>query len=190
MPIAEAANAVIAKMEATMTARIDKLVREYSLLRTGRANPMILEPIRVFYYGNEVPLKQVAAISIPEARILEVRPWDPAVLPDIEKAILKSDLGVPPQNDGKAVRLVLPAMTEERRKDMVKVVRKMAEESRVTIRGDRRDAIEKIKKSQKAGEMSEDDVRLCEARIQKATDSYSHKIDDQAALKEKELLAV
>ncbi len=186
----ESLHAVLGKLEGAMSERLQKLAKEYSLLRTGRANPLMLESVKIDYYGSATPLKQVAAISIPEARVFEVRPWDPSSLAEIEKALIKADLGAQPQNDGKFIRLALPAMTEERRKEMVKIVRKMAEEFRVAIRNDRHEAIEKIKKAQKARELGEDDARELEGRVQKITDAHIRKVDEQAALKEKEILGL
>ncbi|MEK7656478.1 MAG: ribosome recycling factor, partial [Elusimicrobiota bacterium] len=139
------------------------------------------------YYGQPVPLKQVAAISIPEARVLEIRPWDPAMLGEIEKAVQKSDIGITPQNDGKALRLNLPTMTEERRKDMVKVLGRMGEDCRVAVRNDRRDAIEEIKKAGKDKKLSEDQQKTQEAAIQKLTDAYVKKVDEAVAEKQKEI---
>ena len=190
MPITEGINAVLGKMEECMKDRVSKLTREYSVLRTGRANPMILESVKVEYYGQLVPLKQVAAVSVPEARVMEIRPWDPTALTDIEKALQKADLGAPPQNDGKLLRLNLPALTEERRRDMVKVIKRMGEESRVAVRNDRHDALDKIKKAEKAKELSQDDVKALELKIQKLTDSYVKLVDDHVAQKEREITTV
>lgn len=190
MAITENVNAVLGKMESAMTERISKMVKEMSMLRTGRANPMVLESIKVEAYGSLVPLKQVAAVSIPEARVIEIRPWDPSTLTDIEKALQKTDLGAMPQNDGKLIRLTLPAMTEDRRKDLVKLLKKMGEEYRVGIRSERQETLNKLKKSAQAKEITDDDVRGLEARIQKTTDSFTKQIDDQIAAKEKEILTV
>ncbi|OGR83693.1 MAG: ribosome recycling factor [Elusimicrobia bacterium RIFCSPHIGHO2_02_FULL_57_9] len=190
MPITESINAVLSKMEEGMRERLTKLVKEYSVLRTGRANPLILEAVKVEYYGQQVPLKQVAAISIPEARMLEIRPWDPSVLTDIEKALQKADVGASPQNDGKMIRINLPALTEERRRDMVKVVKRIGEEAKVGVRNDRHEALDKIKKAERAKELSQDDAKGFEVKIQKVTDSYIKQVDEQVALKEKELTTV
>lgn len=190
MPLTENINAVVGKMEDNMKERLGKLAKEFSILRTGRANPMILEQIKVQYYGQEVPLKQVAAVSVPEARVLEVRPWDPSALAEIEKALQKTDVGAPPQNDGKVVRIVLPTMTEDRRKDLVKVVKKMGEEYRVAMRNERHDALDKVKKAEKAKEVTQDDLKGLEGRIQKITDSYVAKVDEQVAAKEKEITTI
>lgn len=190
MPITEAVNAVVAKMEEEMRESLARLGRDFSALRTGRANPMLLESVKVEYYGQMVPLKQVAAISVPEARVLEIRPWDPTVLKEIEKALAKTDLGTQPHNDGKLIRLSLPAMNEERRKDMVKMVKRMGEEARVAVRNNRHDALDKVKKAQKAKEISEDDLKLIEAKVQKLTDQYVKQVDDTAAAKEKEIITI
>ncbi|MHB2025699.1 MAG: ribosome recycling factor [Elusimicrobiota bacterium] len=190
MPITDSINSFIGQMEESMKERLAKLSKEYSTLRTGRANPFMLDEVKVDYYGQSVPLKQVAAVSIPEARILEIRPWDPSALADIDKAIQKSDLGIPPQNDGKAIRLIMPSMTEERRKDLVKVVKRIAEDFRVTIRNDRHAAMEKIKKAEKAKEITQDEVRGIETKVQKITDAYIGEIDREAARKEKEVTTV
>jgi ribosome recycling factor len=190
MPVTEAVNAAIGQMEAAMKERLSKLAKDFSVLRTGRANPLILEAVKVDYYGQQVPLKQVAAVSVPEARVLEIRPWDPTALPEIEKSIQKADLGAMPQNDGKMIRLTLPAMTEERRKDMVKVVKKMGEEFRVGVRNDRHDALGKIKSAEKAKEITQDDLKGLEGRIQKITDSFVKQIDDAVAAKEKEITTI
>lgn len=190
MPVNEAVNSVVSKMEESMKERLGRLAKELSVMRTGRANPMMLESVKVEAYGSLVPLKQVAAVSVPEARTIEVRPWDPSTLQDIEKALQKADLGAMPQNDGKMIRVSLPMMTEERRKEMVKVVKKVGEEFRVAVRTERQDAGNKVKKAFQAKEITEDDLRAIEARIQKVTDSFTKQIDDQIAAKEKDILTV
>jgi ribosome recycling factor len=190
MPITDAINAVLNQMEDAMKQRLQRLAKEYSTLRTGRANPQLLETVKVEYYGQQVPLKQVAAVSVPEARVMEIRPWDPTVLGDLEKALQKADIGAMPQSDGKMLRISLPAMTEDRRKDLVKVAKRMGEEQRVAIRTDRHEALEKLKKAEKAKEISQDEVRGLEARIQKTTDLYVAKVDAEAAAKEKEITTV
>jgi ribosome recycling factor len=187
MPVTDAINAIVSKMEEDMKERLQKLSKEFSVLRTGRANPMILDNVKVEYYGQNVPLKQVAAISIPEARVLEIRPWDPSILGDLEKAIQKADIGVLPQNDGKMLRLSLPTMTEDRRKDLMKVVRRIGEEFRVAVRSERHVALDGIRKAEKAKEISQDDVKSLETRIQKTTDAYIQKIDQQTDSKEQEI---
>jgi ribosome recycling factor len=190
MPITEAVNAVISKMEAAMKERLAKMAKDFSMMRTGRANPMVLESVKVEAYGSLVPLKQVAAVSVPEARTLEIRPWDPSTLQDIEKALQKADVGAMPQNDGKMIRISMPMMTEERRKDMVKLLKKLGEEFRVGVRNERTETLNKVKKSFQAKEITEDDVRGLEARIQKINDSFMKQIDEQVAAKEKEILTV
>ena len=181
---------LLGNMEQEMKKVIDKMNAEYGALRTGRANPQLLESIKVEYYGSLVPLKQVAALSVPEARTIEVRPWDPSSLEAIEKSLQKSDLGIPPSSDGKVIRLNFPAMNEQRRKDLVKVVGKVAETYRVALRNVRRDSVEKLKRAEKAKELAEDDRRRDEEHIQKLTDLYNKKIDDTLASKEKEILEV
>lgn len=181
---------ILAKTEEKMKARLERFKQDLAGVRTGRANPQVLDGVRVEYFGQMVPLKQVAAVTVPEARTLEIRPWDPTVLAAIEKGIQKSDLGIPPQNDGTMVRLTMPTMTEERRKDLVKMLGKMAEEARVAMRNDRRESMETLKKSEKAKEISEDERKRADEQIQKLTDSYIKKIDESLAQKEKEVTTV
>jgi ribosome recycling factor len=182
---------IISATEAAMKGKLDKLKQELAQVRTGRANPQILDNIKVEYFGAMVPLKQVAAISVPEARTLEVRPWDPTTLDPIEKALQKSDLKVPTQNDGSGViRLTMPSMTEDRRKEMVKVLGKTTEEARVAMRNERREAIEKIKKAEKEKKISEDASKKEQGRVQGITDSFIKKVDEALAVKEKELSTV
>ena len=190
MPVTEAVNAALSQMEASMKERLSKLARDFSVMRTGRANPLVLESVKVEYYGQLVPLKQVAAVSVPEARVMEIRPWDPTALPEIEKALQKADLGAMPQNDGKMLRLTMPSMTEERRKDMCKQVKKIGEEFRVAVRNDRHEAVNKVKAAEKAKEITQDDVKGLDARIQKLTDSFVKQIDDAVAAKEKEITTI
>lgn len=169
---------------------IEAFRTEISRIRSGRASPALLEGIRVSCYGSEMQVNQLASISVPEGRTLVVSPWDKSTLADIEKAIQKSDLGLNPINDGKVVRINLPALTEERRKDLARQLRKMAEESRVSVRNVRRDANEMIKKQQKSSEISEDEQRNAELEIQKATDDFIKQVDQILARKEKEILEV
>jgi ribosome recycling factor len=185
-----AADAVISKMEEAMKERLSKMAKDMSNMRTGRANPMMLESVKVEAYGTLVPLKQVAAVSVPEARTLEIRPWDPSTLQDLEKALQKADVGAMPQNDGKMLRISLPMMTADRRKDLVKLLKKTAEEFKVAVRNERQDALNKVKKSFQAKEITEDALRGFETRIQKITDSFTKQIDDSVAVKEKEILTV
>lgn len=169
---------------------LEKMKADFGTLRTGRANAALLENIRVDYYGAQTPLNQLGNIGAPEARTLEIRPWDKSVLPAIEKAILKSDLGLTPSNDGAIIRLQIPALTEERRKDLIKVVRKMAEEYRVALRNERRDAVERLKKSEKAKEITEDDRQSGEQEIQKMTDSFVKRVDDLLVSKERDIMEI
>ncbi|HBL15363.1 MAG TPA: ribosome recycling factor [Elusimicrobia bacterium] len=174
------------KAEAAMKGRIEKLQADLSQIRTGRANPHLLDPVKVEYYGQPVPIKQVAAISA-VGRSLEIRPFDPTALEGIEKAIQKAELGVVPQNDGKCLRINFPAMTEDRRKELGKQVSKIGEDSRVAVRGDRRDAIEAIRKEAKDANLPEDQKKGMEGGIQKLTDAYIAQVDKIVTEKVKEL---
>lgn len=171
-----------------MLKAIDSLRRDFNRVRTGRATPTLLEGVRADYYGQATPLNQMAGISVPEARMIVIQPWDPKSCEQIEKAILASDLGLTPQSDGKVVRIAFPPLTEARRKDLVKVVRKMAEEAKVAVRASRRDANEMLKEFKKEGEISEDDAFRGQDEIQKLTDDYIKKVDEVLAEKEKEIL--
>jgi ribosome recycling factor len=173
-----------------MTNAIQAFSRELSSIRAGRATPAILDKLSIDYYGSPTPVNQVAGISIPEARLIMIQPYDKSVLGDIEKAILKSDLGLSPSNDGSVIRLAVPALTEERRKDLVKQVKKEAEEAKVGIRNIRRDANDEFKKLQKKSEITEDDLRNYSEDVQKLTDSNIAKIDELAKEKEKEIMEV
>ena len=164
--------------------------REMIALRAGRANPQMLDRIMVDYYGTPTPIPQVGGVSSPEARLLIINPWEAKMIPAIEKAIQKSDLGINPQNDGKVIRLVFPPTNEERRKDLTKVARKGAEDTKVAIRSIRRDAIEQFKKLKKNSEITEDDERKAEEDIQKLTDKAIKEVDDVCAAKEKEIMEV
>lgn len=176
--------------ESRMSKSIDSLTESLQSIRAGRANTSLLDRIYVDYYGQQSPLNQVASLSAPEARLLAIQPWDSTLIPEIEKAIQKSDLGITPSNDGKIIRLVIPQLTEERRKDLTKLVGKYAEEAKVSIRNIRRDAMEDIKKAEKAKEISEDDRKTYEEDIQKLTDKYIKDVDGVAADKEKELMEI
>ena len=176
--------------ESRMSKTIDSLTESLQSIRAGRANTSLLDRIYVDYYGQQSPLNQVASLSAPEARLLAIQPWDATLIPEIEKAIQKSDLGITPSNDGKIIRLVIPQLTEERRKDLTKLVGKYAEEAKVSIRNIRRDAMEDIKKAEKAKEISEDDRKTYEEDIQKLTDKYIKDVDGVAADKEKELMEI
>lgn len=181
---------VIETAKEKMGKTIAVLVKELSSLRAGRANAQVLDRILVDYYGTPTPVKQVGNISSPEPRLLTITPYDPSMLNPVEKAIQKSELGINPSNDGKCIRLVFPELTEERRKDLVKVVRKKGEDSKVAIRSIRRDAIEQIKKLKKDGEVTEDDQKKLEEQAQKLTDSTIKDIDKIVADKEKEIMEV
>ncbi|MCD7853735.1 MAG: ribosome recycling factor [Oscillospiraceae bacterium] len=163
------------------------LLENFNSVRAGRANAAVLDRITVDYYGMETPIQQVATISTPDPRTLAIQPWDSSVLKGIERALLVSDLGINPQNDGKVIRLVFPQLTEERRRELAKQVKKYGEEAKVAVRNIRRDAMEKFKKQQKASEITEDDYKNMEKDMQKETDSYIKKVDDLCAKKEKEL---
>ncbi len=181
---------LLEQLELDMMEKLDKLKRELTSLRTGRANPQLLDTVSVEYYGAMVPLKQVAAISVPEPRTLEVRAWDKAAVDAIELELRKTDLGTSPSRNGDVIRINLPAMTEDQRKKMVKILHSMGEDYRVAIRNIRREVLEKMKKAQKAGEITEDDLERHEASVQKTTDSYVAGIDGSVAVKEKELLTL
>ena len=176
--------------EDKMKKTISVLESEMKTVRAGRANPAILDKVSVDYYGAASPLTTIANVSIPDARSILIQPWDASILGDIEKAILKSDIGITPNNDGKAIRLNFPPLTEERRKELVKGIRKTGEDSKVAIRSIRRDALEDAKVQKKNGEITEDDVKNIEKDVQKLTDSYIKEIDSILAGKEKEILEV
>lgn len=171
-----------------MNKSIDSLKNEFKKVRTGRASLSILDGIRVEYYGTMTPLNQMASLSIPESRLITIQPWDVSVIKDIEKAILKSDLGLTPSNDGKLIRISIPPLTEERRKELVKVIHKKGEEHRVTVRNIRRDSNELLKGLKKNGEISEDDAFRAQDQVQKITDEHIKLIDDVCKEKEKEIL--
>lgn len=178
------------EIEAKMEKRIDGLVGEFKTIRAGRANASVLDKIAIDYYGTMTPVQQVGSISSPEPRMLVIQPWDASVLSEIEKAINKSDLGISPQNDGKVIRLNFPPLTEERRRELVKTVKKYAEEAKVQIRNVRRDALEMYKKQKKDGEVTEDDLKTIEKDIQNMTDKYIKEIDDITSDKEKEITEI
>ncbi len=173
-----------------MDATVEVLRKDLASVRTGRASIALLDGITVDYYGNQTPLNQVATLTIPEPRLITIQPWEQRLIPEIEKAILKSDLGLNPTNDGKLIRLAIPPLTEERRKELVKVVKKRAEEARVALRNIRRDVLEEIKKIQKEKNLSEDEVKRWNDEVQKITDSYIKKIDEMLNHKEKEIMEV
>lgn len=174
------------KMEKSINVYNEKL----SEVRAGRANPAILNKIKIDYYGTQTPINQVAGVSVPEARLIVIQPWDISVLKEIEKAILASDIGINPNNDGKVIRLAFPELTEERRKDLVKDIKKMAEEAKIAIRAIRRDGIEEAKQEQKDGNMTEDELKQAENEIQKLTDKSVEEIDKILENKEREVMSV
>ena len=174
------------KMEKTISVYNEKL----SEVRAGRANPAILNKIKIDYYGTPTPINQVAGVSVPEARLIVIQPWDISVLKEIEKAILASDIGINPNNDGKVIRLAFPELTEERRKEIVKDIKKMAEEAKVAVRAIRRDGIDEFKKEQKEGIITEDELKQSENEIQKITDKNIEEIDKILEAKEKEVMSI
>jgi len=178
------------QVENKMQERIDYLESELGNIRAGRANPQILNKVQVEYYGAMTPLNQVAAISVPEARQIMIAPWDKSLITPIMKAIQVAELGINPMNDGNGIRLTFPELNEERRKEIVKSVKSLGEDTKVGIRNARRDAIDEAKKAQKAGEMSEDDLRVVEDKIQKITDKFVAKADELVSIKEKEVMEV
>ena len=183
-------NSVFNRAKEKMEKSISSLKFEYNSIRAGRANAAVLDRIQVDYYGCPTPINQMAAISVPEARVLAIQPWDMSALSLIEKAILASDLGLNPSNDGRVIRLVFPALTEERRKQLSKDVSSMGEEAKVAVRQIRRDCIEKIKTMKKNSEITEDDQKYGEEEIQKITDEFIKKIDEVAAAKTKEIMEI
>ena len=176
--------------EDKMNKTLDNLQSEFASIRAGRANPHVLDKLRVDYYGTPTPIQQVGNISVPEARMIVIQPWEKSLLKAIEKAILTSDLGINPTNDGTMIRLVFPELTEERRKDLAKDVKKKGEAAKVAIRNIRRDANDTYKKQEKANEISEDDRELAEDKIQKLTDKMIEKVDKAVEAKTKEIMTV
>ncbi len=174
------------KMEKTISVFSENLAE----VRAGRANPAILNKVKIDYYGTPTPINQVAGISVPEARLIVIQPWDLSILKEIERAILASDIGINPNNDGKVIRLAFPELNEERRKELAKDVRKMAEEAKVAIRSIRRDGIDEFKKKQKDSEITEDELHTAEEQIQKITDKKIEEIDAILANKEKEIMSI
>ncbi len=181
---------VLKDIEEKMNKVVENLRNDYSSIRAGRANPALLDKIKVEYYGVSTPLNQVGNISAPEARLLLIQPWDKSILGDIEKAILKSDLDLNPNNDGNVIRISIPQLTEERRKELVKLVKKKAEEYRVAIRNSRREANDEIKKMEKNGDISEDELHLSQENVQELTDKYIEKIESVLKAKEEEIMEV
>jgi ribosome recycling factor len=182
----EILSSVRGKMDKTM----EHIQREFSSIRTGRASAALLDGIHVDYYGSSVSLNQIANISVPDAKLLLITPYDKGGLGDIEKAILKSDLGLTPNNDGKVIRIPIPDLTEERRRDLVKVIKRLAEDSKISLRGIRRDANDQVKKAEKNGELPEDDSHRIQDEIQKIINEYEKKIDEMVKAKEEEIMEV
>lgn len=181
---------LVASAEESMKKAVEHLKRELITIRTGRATPALLDKVMVNYYGNPTPVNQLATINVPEPRLLVIQPWDRSVLSEIERAIMKSDLGINPVNDGAVIRLVLPQLTQERRQELVRLVRKKAEEERVAVRNIRRDTNDELKKLQKEGGFSEDELKRFQGEVQKLTDKYIKEIDNVLAAKEKEIMEV
>ena len=178
------------EFESKMQKAIGFMKEEFATIRAGRANAAVLDKITVDYYGVPTPIQQVGNISVPEPHMLVIQPYDASILKDIEKAILKSDLGITPANDGKIIRLAFPSLTEERRREFVKLAGKKAEEARVVIRGIRRDAMDSLKKQQKNSEITEDDLKIAEKDIQELTDNSIKTVDEELKIKEKEILSI
>ena len=183
-------NELLKKTEERMDKSVASVGREFATVRAGRANTSILDRITVDYYGVPTPIQQIASVSVPEGRVLQIQPWDTSTLKLIEKAIQVSDIGINPNNDGRVIRLIFPPLTEERRKDLVKEVKKMAEDGKVAIRSVRRDAIEKLKAMKKDSTITEDDQANGEKKIQNLTDKYCAEVDTLLAAKEKEILEI
>lgn len=178
------------KLQQQMDKTIEALKHEFATIRAGRANAQMLDKIRVDYYGTPTPINQVGSISVPEPRTLMINPWDKSAMKEIEKAIRNSDLGFNPTNDGEVIRISVPALTEERRKELCKQAKKSAEEFKVRIRNERRDANDKLKKLEKEGEITEDDLKKAQDNVQKMTDKYTKEIDTLLDAKEKDIMAV
>ena len=183
-------DARLLEFEEKMEKSLDALANEFATIRAGRANPHVLDKLRVDYYGTPTPFQQVANISVPEARMIQIQPWEASLTKEMEKAILNSDLGITPNNDGKVIRLVFPELTEERRKELAKDVKKKGENAKVAVRNIRRDANDLFKKQSKANEISEDEAKTLEDEVQKLTDKYIAQIDKAIEDKSKEILTV
>ena len=181
---------IINTLEDKMNKTISKLKSDLSTMKAGRANPTMLNRIQVEYYGSMCPLTQVANVSAPEPRVLMITPWEKAIMKDIEKAILKSDLGLTPSSDGSVIRLVIPELTEETRKNLVKNVKKTGEEAKVALRSIRRDANDKIKAQKKDSDISEDEIKKAEEQVQKKTDVFVKQVDEIVDAKEKEIMSI
>ena len=183
-------NEIFATAETKMNKSLNNLSSEYASIRAGRANPGVLDKLAVDYYGSPTPVNQVAAISVPEPRRLMIAPWDKSTLGLIERAILTSDIGINPQNDGTSIRLMFPPMTEERRRDLSKEIGRMAEECKVAVRSIRRDAMDKLKEKKKKSEITEDDLKSAEKKMQDLTDRFVKEADKMAEAKQKEIMEI
>ena len=178
------------EFERRMEKALDHLAEEFGAVRAGRANAKVLDRITIEYYGSETPLNGVATISTPDARTLVIQPWDTKLLKDIQKAIQTSDLGINPQNDGRVIRLVFPQLTEERRKDLCKTIKKFGDEAKVAVRNERRDLIDKYKTMKKNSEITEDDLKESDKKVQNLTDRFVEEVDKLVAAKEKEIMSL
>lgn len=181
---------LLLETEEKMEKSIDALARDYAEIRAGRANPKVLDRVMVDYYGTPTPIQQVAAISVPEGRILQIQPWDANLVKDIEKAIQASDIGINPQNDGRIIRLIFPQLTEERRKELCKGISKRGEDAKVAIRNVRRDAVDKAKAMKKNNEITEDDLSSLEKKIQNLTDKYCDAVEKASNEKEQDIMKI
>lgn len=181
-------NEVISEARQNMTQTVESLRRDFKRVRTGRASAALLEGIKVECYGTLMPLDQVSSISVPESRLITIQPWDQSIMGDIEKSILKSELGLTPMNDGKIIRIAIPPLSEERRKELAKVARKMAEDAKISVRNHRRDANEMLKEYKKEKEISEDELHKALDQVQKTTDGFIEEIDKVTTEKEKEIV--
>ncbi len=186
----EGISTLLNKTKTNMAEHVARLERDLATIRTGRASAGLLENIRVDYYGTQTPIKQMAVINVLDAKTLEIQPWDISSINDIDKALQKADLGASPVNDGKVIRITLPSMTEDRRKQLAKNISKMSEDFKVAVRNERRDVLEKLKKAQKASEITEDDLKRYETDVQKATDANIAKIDQVIKNKEAEIMKI
>lgn len=183
-------NTIFATAEDKMNKSLNNLLQEFAAIRAGRANPAVLDKVQVDYYGSPTPINQLAAVSVPDPRMLLITPWDKSVLKDIEKAIQTSDIGINPQNDGAALRMQFPPMTEERRRELTKNIAKMGEDCKVAIRSIRRDAIDKIKDMKKRSEITEDEQKNAEKKMQDLTDRFSKEIEKMVDGKQKEIMEI
>lgn len=181
---------VLNELERKMQKSIESYENELTSVRAGRANPQVLDKLKVDYYGTETPIKQVASISVPEARLLVIQPWDASLIKPIEKVLLKSDLGITPSNDGKVIRLPFPQLTEDRRKELVKVVKSYSENAKISLRNLRREGLDKLKKMEKDKEISEDELKQAEEKVQKIIDKFTKEVEEITKKKEKELMEI